>query len=456
MSASIKSGVGEHRYPDKFNPIQNAANDISSAAATFRLFGASTWSAKLWSCLFAFGGCLLTFAIARRLFGPSVALMAGVMMAAMPGVSANAIDCRLDSAVTLYVLLAVYGALRAADDERPAWLLLAGVVGGLGALTKASTLVHVPALTVAVIALRRPRALLHPWLLAAAVLAVALAAPWHVAMLARHGGAYTDTYFRGQITSRMTAGAHLLGNLGMNLGVVVVLGLPWSPLGGVAVARWSRATAAERRGLVLALVWVGWVVVSMAVPPKRYDRYVIQAYPAVALLAAFGLRALLPERVRAALPAFLRTLVIVQVFVLATLPIKLHSYRCTGFVAARPVLDRLAPGTQLAGYDPKRPSGRGSTSVKWGMRAGAIYYLEREMVNYSTHGELLAERPRFVVTRGGYVDALTRSGYGPMIELREGQWLLARSAQGDENGPAAAQGTRRPATAPAGAGEAGR
>ena len=94
--------------------------------------------------------------------------------------------------------------------------------------------------------------------------------------------------------------------------------------------------------------------------------------------------------------------------------------------------------------------------MKWGVRAGAIYYLEREMGNYSTPGELLAERPRFVVTRGSYVDALTRSGYEPMIELREGQWLLARSAQADADGPAAAEATRRPATAPAGAGEAGR
>ena len=93
---------------------------------------------------------------------------------------------------------------------------------------------------------------------------------------------------------------------------------------------------------------------------------------------------------RAAVPAILCTLVLVQLFTLATLPIQLHTYSCAGFVKARSVLDQLAPGDLLAGFDPSRPPGRGRRSVKWSARAEAIYYLDREVVNHGSPAELAA------------------------------------------------------------------
>ena len=392
-------------------------------AATFRVFGFSNWSAKLWSCLFAFGGCLLAFLIGRRLFDETVGMLAGAMMAAMPGITINAIDCRLDSAVTFYTLLAVYGALRAATDERPVWLLLPGLAAGLGAMTKASTLVHVPVLVAIVLVAWRPWYLIHPWLLASAALAAAIAAPWHIAVVARLGAAYTEPYVGEQIGSRIALGSHLLDNVGRNVVSVSVRGLPWWPLGAWALIRWRRAEAPRRRAMAVAALWIVAVIALMAVPPKNYGRYVIQAYPAVAPLAAVGLAALLPERARDAMPRVLRWLVVLQVFALATLPVELHNYNCTGFTTARPLLDRLTPGAEIACHYPKAPSGRRQPEIHWGLRTKVYWYLDREVVNYATPAEVAAAAPLLLITRDDEVEALTSVGYDLLLEL-DGSYRL--------------------------------
>ncbi len=395
-------------------------------AAAFRVFGFSTWSAKLWSCLFAFGGCLLTFLIGRRLFGETVGMLAGVMLATMSGVVINAIDCRLDSAVTFYTLLAVYGALRAATDARPVWLLLPGLAAGLGAMTKASTLVHVPVLVAIVLVAWRPWYLIHPWLLASVALAAAIAAPWHIAMVARLGAAYTEAYVGEQIGSRIALGSHVIENVGRNAVSVSVRGLPWWPLGAWALVRWRRAEAPRRRAMAVAALWIVAVIALMAIPPKNYDRYVIQAYPAVALLAAAGLAALLPESARDAMPRVLRWLVALQVFALATFPLDIHTYSCAGFTTARPLLDRLMPGAEIACHYPKAPSGRRQPKVRWGLRAKTYWYLDREVVNYATPAEVAAAAPLLLITRDDEVESLTAVGYDMWLELDKSYRLLRR------------------------------
>lgn len=393
-------------------------------ASAFHVFGFSTWSAKLWSCLFAVGGSLLTFLIGRRLFDERVGMLAGAMLACTSGVVYNAIDCRPDSAVTFYTLLAVYAAARSADDERPAWLLLVGLAAGLGAMTKASTLVHVPILTALVLATRRRRYLLHPWLLGAAVLAAILAVPWHLAVIARHGSQFTEPYFYEQVGSRIEVGLHLLTNLRQNMLWIAVRGLPWWPLGALALMRWGRADARTRTALMLAVLWVVAVAVSMAVPPKGYDRYLIQAYPAVALLAAVGLDGLLSERARALLPRVVCGLVVVALVVLGTLPIRIHTWSARGFVTARPVLDRLLPGKPLAVHDPQRPSGRSGECVRWSIRAKSVWYLDRDVVNYKTPRAARAAGEPFVITSRRHIQAMLDTGYRLLFELDDNHRLL--------------------------------
>ena len=93
-------------------------------AVSFRLFGASTYTAKFWSCMFGVGTCLMTYLIGRRLFGGRAGLLAGCMVAVFPGVVPAVVDLRLESAVAFYTTVAVYCLLRAREKGRSSRLHL--------------------------------------------------------------------------------------------------------------------------------------------------------------------------------------------------------------------------------------------------------------------------------------------------------------------------------------------
>jgi len=398
-------------------------------AANFKLFGPSTFAAKFWSCLFGAATCVVLFLTARRLFGATAGLLVGCVAATTPGMIMVSMDLRLDSAVALAVTATVYAVVRAVQDERPRWLLLAGVAGGLGFMTKMSAGAHVPAMLALALMVSRPRWLLHPWFWGALVLGAAIAAPWHLAVAGRHGQEFTGAYFGREMGQRLVVGGHLARNFAGNLAGLLALTAPWGLLAAVALFRWRKAGPRERWGLLLAVLWIAEVLVTAAVPPKRYDRYVATAFPAVALLAGCGLAAFIPESVRERVPRVVRTLALMQAVALALYPGLLHTYSCRGFVDARDLLDKVEPGTSLAGFIPEArfedPEGE---KGPWGLRSKATYYLDRTVRFYTKADDLLRSPTRFAVTRERYVPELTRAGFELVLDLDETYRLLLRRA----------------------------
>ncbi len=398
-------------------------------AGNFRVFGAGTFAAKFWSCLFAVGICALVFLTGRRLFGPTAGLLAGCAVAATPGMIANSLDLRLDSAVSLAVTATVYAVVRAVQDERPRWLLLAGVAGGLGFMTKMSAGAHVPAILALALAASRPRWLLHPFFWGALVLGAAIAAPWHLAVAARHGGEFTGTYFGREMGQRLVLGSHLATNLAANVPALLVYTLPWCLLAAYALFRWRRAGTAERWGLLLAVLWIAEVLAVTTVPPRRYDRYMTTAFPAVGLLAGCGLAWLIPERLRERVPRAIRAVAIVAAFLFALYPAPLHHCQSTGFVEARSLLDRLEPGPTLAGYIPASSAeGDHAGMGPWSLRAKATYYLDRSMRFYASADEMGRTPTRFVATRERLAADLAPFGFELVLRLDESYCLLMRRA----------------------------
>lgn len=398
-------------------------------AANFRFFGANTFTAKVWSCIFAVGVCILVFLTGRRLFGETAGLLGGCSVALMPGMVMNSMDLRLDSAVSLAVAATVYGAVRAVQEGRPRWLFLAGVAGGLGFMTKMSAGVHVPAVLVLVLLASRPRWLLHPCFWGAVALGVAIAAPWHLVVAGRHAESFTGVYFRQEMGERMVFGKHVAGNLVGNAVTLVVLTLPWFALAAYAVARWRRGGPAERWGMLVALLWTAEVLLVTAVPPKRYERYMATAFPAIGLLAGRGLAWLIPRRHHGRVPRVVRVLAALQAFAMVLVPVELHNYRCLGFTQARPMLDALEPGTALAGYWPPEPGKEEREGGgPWGLRAKATYYLDRQVAYYARAEDLAATPTRFAAARERHVADLVKLGFEVAFELDESYRLLMRPA----------------------------
>jgi len=400
-------------------------------ATSYRLFGVGTYAAKVWSCLFAIGACVLTYLLGKRLFGPTAGLLAGAMLAVTPGLVINAVDLRMDSSVMFYMVLAALAVVRADAEDRPRWLLLAGLAAGLAVMTKSAA----GALVGLLLLVRRPRFLIHPYLFGAVALALLVALPWHVHEMFWNKEKFAERYLGAQIEDRLVLGWHIPANVVRHIGSILLRGLPWTPLALLALVRRRRlghrelaSGRTERWGMTLALVWAAEVIVLMAVAPRPYDRYLIPAYPAIMLLAGLGLDQLLSPRARAAAPAVVACLGVASTFLLAVVPVKLHTYQSTGFVHARDLLDTVTPGTPLAVYDPTVPPESSRIYGSWVLCSKTNYYLRRPLRISVSEEELLAASPRFVMARNQYAEPLRTAGYEKILDLDGTYQLFERHA----------------------------
>jgi len=391
-------------------------------ALNFKLFGASVYAAKFWSCAFGVGVSVLLYLLGRRLFDGTVGLLAALMWATFPGVVPNAIALRLDSAVAFFAVLAVYSAVRAVEG-RAAWLLMVGVAAGLGMMAKPYAPLHVFLLAGFIVAWRRPRLMLSVYALGAGVAALLIAAPWHLAMLCVHGRTFLDVYFGREIASGAAPGTHFFANVARYLSVMSYRALPWWPFAVYALGRRHKGARASGYGLTVVVVWFLLALVAVSTPRKVYDRYMIPAYPAVALLSAQGLAGLLPERWRLRAPKVVVGYVVGVTCLLAVVPVQIHSYRCAGFTHARPLLDRLAPGDSIASFLPNETGEPDRSHGPWGLRSKVTFYLDRTCRNYTALDELLASGERFVISRASQEAELRRGGYEPLMSL-DGRYIL--------------------------------
>jgi len=399
-------------------------------AAGFKLLGPTVYAARFWSCLFGAASCVVVFLLARETLATGAAVLGAVTLATMGGFLKNATDVRMDSLVALCTAASAYGLALAHLGEKPKWLLLGGLAAGVSLLAKAAAGAFPLALLVAGLLVWRRRWLISGWFFASLALLALVAVPWHAAMVAHEGKVFSAIYFGGEATGTEVAfGAHLAPNLWQNILALLVRSSPWWPLALVGIWRLRRGEPRERLALALAAMWTILVVLAAAVPAKRYDRYVIPACPAVALMAGNGLLALLPKRWAAKLPGAIALIAVAIALILAILPIKLHSYRCRGFAMARDLLEQLEPAEKsLAFYapgarplDPHEPTDR-----NWGARAKAIFYLDRTITLFPSTEALLESGRPFVMARPKHGAHLRDAGFVELLALDDGYSLFLR------------------------------
>jgi len=277
----------------------------------------------------------LGFVLLSRLLRLRLAALAALLWAVSPFLIAHSrllhVDGLLASFMTLS-LLSLLVALAGAEEapasggqtERRAALLASGALGGLALLTKAPSLLLLPTVALLLLAsapaagLRGrllwavPRGLL--WGAVAAATALALwpalwVAPLETAQrvideVLHNGGQPTDggNFFLGQpveapgplfypavLLWRSTP----LGLLGLLAFALLVLPAPLRSAVAALRGRSGAGLAREQRALLGLLAFALLFGLAMASEPKQFDRYLLPIWPALQILAAAGLAALL-------------------------------------------------------------------------------------------------------------------------------------------------------------------
>jgi len=283
-----------------------------------RIFGFNSWSLLAPQAVEGVLSVLLLFAAVRRWFGPAAGLIAGAVLALTP---VAVLMFRFNNPDALLVLLMTAGAYcvqRAIERDRTRWLVLAGVLLGFGFLTKMmQAFLVLPGFGLAYLwagPARLPRRL---WQLLAGLGGVLAGGGWWV-VIAELTPAADRPYFGGSTNNNileLALGYNGLGRLdGSETGSIGGGGggggsafggatglfrlfqsefggqvswlIPAALLSLVALAWVSRRAARTSRVRAFALLWGGWLVVTVLV--FSYMQGIIHPYYMVALAPAIG------------------------------------------------------------------------------------------------------------------------------------------------------------------------
>ena len=246
-----------------------------SLAVVGSAFGWDEWAMRLPNTLFAVAALLGLFVLGRGLDLPrrpvllAVGLMAGSFLFLL-------MARRLMTDIPLVACLVWAAAALAHGRTR-----LFGVACGLAVLAKGPA--AAPLVLALVIFGLVDRGLTLRSLAIAAGIGLAVAAPWHILVTARHGGEFWSGYVGYHVGARATSsvvpGRTLVQMLEVALLERVLLAMGLAGL-GLALARGLKARCDR-----LAVLWLAFTWIPVLVSTTRLPHYLLPMVPALALLA---------------------------------------------------------------------------------------------------------------------------------------------------------------------------
>jgi 4-amino-4-deoxy-L-arabinose transferase-like glycosyltransferase len=259
------------------------------AASSFATGGVNEVSARIPSLVAGFAAIALLFSIARRLFDRRVAWYAVLIFGASGRILWQARVGQIDMLLLALVALAMYGFVRGWVEERPAFYRLFFVAAGLATLAKGPVGLLPPLLSVLLFAwLSGERRRLREMRIGTGVLIWAgISLAWLVPAALSGGGAYLETLLYKQNVQRFADPWHHFQPVWYYLTTVPADFFPWTLfLPGALWVGWRRTTGEERRGFTFALSWVAATILFFSISPAKRTVYVLQMFPALALLVA--------------------------------------------------------------------------------------------------------------------------------------------------------------------------
>jgi 4-amino-4-deoxy-L-arabinose transferase-like glycosyltransferase len=285
-------------------------------AGSYKIFGVHDWAARIPVALSAIALCLLTAAFGAWAFGRRAGFYAGLCMSTCIGLFLFTRILLPDALLTLTIGLALWAFLRAIDeDERNPrfWSTVLAASLGAGLLVKSVVALVFP-VCIALLYLATTRQLfskrtwkrLHP--LSGALIAILIAAPWHVLATLRNPPYFVLTFHSGPgqyhgflwfflmneqvlrfLNLRYPRDYNTVPRLWFWLLHLVWL-FPWSVY-FPAVAKLSfKPDDRAGRTRLLALCWAGFVLVFFTFSTTQ-EYYSMPCYTALALLLGSAMAA---------------------------------------------------------------------------------------------------------------------------------------------------------------------
>jgi hypothetical protein len=262
-----------------------------SAAAAYHVTGdLDETTIRFPSAAFATLGVLLLYFLVRTLFSPTIALLAGAILATTLIYQDQSLDARVDMTLCFFVTvsLALFYSLYRGILSHPLWYYLFFAVTGLGTLAKGPLGLLLPALVAGVFVLLKRRWDLlrkfcfHPGV----VLMLTVAAGWYVIAVTRGGEGFFDRQIIEENLSRFAGGSGHSHPAYYYIPYLFAQGLPWAIL--LPVMLWDafkKALSSDDEALFFK-VWFAVMFVFFSISVGKRPVYLLPLYPALAVLMA--------------------------------------------------------------------------------------------------------------------------------------------------------------------------
>lgn len=270
-----------------------------ATAATYKVFGLSEWSARIWPALTGFLGVLLAWFTGRRLFGPTAGWFAALALGCQFAYIVIGHMATLDMALCFFLQLMVSGFLLAGRDGLPPletrnWMLVAWAGAALAVLSKGFVSLVLPGATLVLYSLLTRD--LAPWrrlhVLPGLALFLVIAAPWHV-LAALRNPEFFDFYFIHEHFTRFLTTEHRRVEPFWYFGpVLFAAAMPWTTVAvHGAIAQWKgpektpgKAPKNEAHALRFLALWCVVTFGFFSASGSKLPSYILPILPAFALL----------------------------------------------------------------------------------------------------------------------------------------------------------------------------
>jgi 4-amino-4-deoxy-L-arabinose transferase-like glycosyltransferase len=257
-------------------------------ALAMRLFGVSELAARLPSALMGVGLVAATYALARRAFPgtPRAGLWAGFVLATCVQFFLLARAAVTDMTLAVTLTLALLGLFAWAQTGRGRWMVLAGAMTGLAALTKgpvALVLVGVQAIGYLLLT-RQAKRLLSPALWGGFALCLVVGLPWYLVMVHLHGQLFIQGFLEANNVTRYLQAEHKeTSNPFYYFAIFPVFFFPWTLLlPSLLIAAGARKRLSQ--STLFLVLWSVLVFGFFSISQTKLVTYIFPMFPAVAIL----------------------------------------------------------------------------------------------------------------------------------------------------------------------------
>lgn len=376
-------------------------------AASFKIFGATDFAAKVPGVLLGWATVILVYFLAKELFSndsedssrrqwlPVLAMLSLATTQYFLKYSSHAMT---DVPFAFFFTLAVY--FYARSWKNGYFLLASGIATGLATLTRSPMgLFPLGIIVLHLFFTRRWKQLFSFYFSGCVVLALLIPATWYVREYSLFGDVFVNWHF-GNFLAHSAAAAKSRDGWERFLWyfeyffLIVKLYFPWFPLmfyGLFLSFRKLRNSRFSAPAESLLIVWFFVVLIPFSLAESKVLRYILPVFPAFAILSAYALHRLLtPQR----LPKFAQIAVLLMSLAgFITLAFPNYEIRGGDMRALAPVSDAAtAPGEKVVLY--------ASGEYQWNYGTQLIWYGNRLCTHLKDIKEVenqLAEREQTVV-----------------------------------------------------------